>query len=77
MLSISRKLALGFIAASAMALSPQFAIVAIAQQSEEQARQQCIEQVQKLYPDATRDEFIMRQRTNAYLACMTERGFKP
>jgi len=74
MISPSRKLALGLVAASCVVLS-----VAGAQAQQggiEAARTFCLAELQKLYPNQQPDS-TNRQALSYYQQCMTNRGFTP
>jgi hypothetical protein len=73
MLSLSKKLALGLIASSAVIFS---VAGAQAQGNIEAARTFCLAELQKMYPNQQPDS-TNRQALSYYQQCMKNRGFTP
>ena len=74
MISLSKKLALGLVATSAVIFS---VAGAHAQQGDiESARTFCLAELQKLYPNQQPDS-TNRQALSYYQQCMKNRGFTP
>jgi hypothetical protein len=73
MISLSRKLALGLVATSAVIFS---VAGAQAQGDIESARTFCLAELQKMYPNQQPDS-TNRQALSYYQQCMRNRGFTP